>query len=288
MAKRSTDPLAGVVSATAKGERLVFVPSRVREFSVALGGSFFIPLWIAAPLLLPALVIAVLTESGVVWALFWVGLGLTVLAMIGLFLASILVVSTTTVRWVEFRPQGNAQQLVIASFLRSSTVSVADLQRVVIVERIRLGQRKSLKVVLYTRAGKRDCEPGFQAPMSRVDAKALLDWLTTRLRPAHVAVEYRTEVDRNFVCPDEWWAPSSLAALWHVPVGSVDALAVRHGVRSYQYTPRGAAMYSPGKTVMVYDPARVHEVAEKLLKGHTREKHTMGPESDGTKEVPHP
>ncbi|MEV6549809.1 hypothetical protein AB0M57_14035 [Streptomyces sp. NPDC051597] len=283
MAIRNTDPLAGVVSATAEGGRLVFVPSRIREFSVAIGGSVLVPLWIASPLLLPALVIAVLTESGLVWAMLWVGLGLTALAIIGLALGLILTVSTTMVRWVEFRPQGNAKQLVIASLLRSSTASVAELQRVVIVERLRLGQRKSLKVVLHTRAGMKECEAGFQAPISRVAPKALLDWLTSQLGSTHVAVEYQTEVDRNFVCPDEWWTPSSLAALWQVPVGSVDALAVSHGVRSYQYTPRAAAMYSPDKTITVYDPARAHEVAEKLLKKRTRRL-----KSGGSKEVPRP
>ena len=281
MATRKTGPLAGVVSATAAGGRLVFVPSRVREFGVALGASVAVPLWIAAPLLLPALMVAVVTGSGLVWAILWVGLGLTVLAVIGLALALIFMMSTTMVRWIEFRLQGNAKQLVIAYFLRSLTVAAADLQRVVVVERLRVGQRKSIQVVLHTPAGTVECEPGFQAPMSQVGTEALLDWLTSQLGPAQVVVEYRTEVDRNFLCPDEWWTPSDLAALWHVPVGVVDELAVRHGIRSYQYTPRGAAMYSADKVTTVYDPARAHEVAEKL-----RKKRTRGPESGGTKEVP--
>ncbi|MFK8905627.1 hypothetical protein [Streptomyces sp. YS-3] len=282
MAMRSTDPLAGVVSARAAGWRLVFVPSRVRELSFTLGASVAVPLWIAAPLLLPALVIAVITESRLVWGILWVGLGLTILVVIGLALALIFTVSNTMVRWIEFRPQGNAKQLVIAHFLRSSTVAAADLQRVVVVERLRAGQRKSLKVVLHTRAGTVECEPGFQAPMSEVGLKALLDWLTSQLGSAQVAVECRTEVDRNFVCPDEWWTESDLAALWHVPVDAVDKLVACHGIRSYSYTPRGAAMYSPDKTMTVYDPASAHEVAEKLRKQRTRR--SRG--ADGTKEVP--
>ncbi|WP_330350939.1 hypothetical protein [Streptomyces sp. NBC_00582] len=282
MVTRKADPWAGVVSATAAGERLVFVPSRVREFAVALGASVLVPLWIAAPLLLPTLVVAALTESGLVWAIVWVGLGLTVLAVIGLALALLLTMSTTMVRWIEFRPQGDTEQLVIASFLRSTTVAAADLQRVVVVERLRLGQRKSLNVVLHTRGGTVECEPGFQAPVSKVAAQALLDWLTSQLAPTQVAVEYRREVDRNFLCPDQWWTQADLAALWHVPIGAVDELAVRHGVRSYRYTPRGAATDSAGRTMTVYDPARAHEVAEELL-----EEHTMGPEAGGTEETPH-
>ena len=242
-----------------------------------------VPLWMATPLLLPMLVIAVLTESGLLWAIVWVGLGLTALAVIGLAVALMFTVSATMVRWIEFRPQRNAKQLVIARSLRSSIVSAADLRSVVVVEGLRLGQRKSLKVVLHTRGGTVECEPGFQAPMSQVGAEALLAWLTSQLGSAGVAVEYRATVDRNFACPEEWWTRSHLAALWHVPVGAVDELAVRHDVRSYQYTPRAMAMHSPAKTVTVYDPGRAYEVAEDL-----RGQHTMAPEAGAAQEDPRP
>ena len=281
MANRKANPLAGVVSATATGERLVFVPSRVRESGVALGASVVVPLWIATPLLLVTLVVAALTRSGAVWAIVWVVLGLTVLAVIGLALALLVTVSTTMVRWIEFRPQGKTTQLVIARFLRSSTVAVADLQRVVVVERLRLGERKSLAVMLETREGTVKCEPAFRAPLSQADTGALVDWLTGQLGPAQAAVDYRKEVDRNFLCPDEWWTQSDLAALWHVPADAVDELAAHHGVRSHRYTPRAFAMYSPARTMTVYDPARAHEVAEEV-----REEHVGDPEADGTREVP--
>jgi hypothetical protein len=88
-------------------------------------------------------------------------------------------------------------------------------------------------------------------------------------------VEYLAKVDRNFACPEEWWTPSHLAAQWHVPVGVVDELAVRHGVRSYQYTPRAMALYSPAKSVTVYDPDRAYEVAEEL-----RGENSTTPEAD--------
>lgn len=283
MPTRSTNPLAGVVSATAAGGRLVFVPSRVREFGVTLGGSVMVPLWMATPLLLPMLVIAVLTESGLLWAIVWVGLGLTALAVIGLALALMFTVSATMVRWIEFRPQGDAKQLVIARSLRSSIVAAADLRSVVVVEGLRLGQRKSLKVVLHTRGGTVECEPGFQAPMSQVGAEALLAWLTSQLGSAGAAVEYRAKIDRNFACPGEWWTRSHLAALWHVPVGAVDELAARHGVRSYQHTTRAMAMHSPARTVTVYDPDRAYEVAEEL-----RGEHATAPEAGAAQEDPRP
>ncbi|WP_340373831.1 hypothetical protein U5640_00630 [Streptomyces sp. SS7] len=257
------------------------MPSRLREIGVALGASVVVPLWIAAPLLLVALLVAVLTESAQAWAIVWVVLGLTVLAVVGLTLALLVTTSTAMVRWIEFRPHGDATQIVVARFLRSSTVAMADLQRVVVVERLRLGRRKSIRVVLHTRGGTVDCEPGFHAPLSRVGTGALLDWLTGQLGSARAMVEHRTEVDRNFLCPDEWWTPSDLSALWHVPVSAVDELAVRHGIRSYHYTPRGAATYGD-TTKTVYDPARAHEVAEEL-----HEARAVDSGSDGTTEAPH-
>ncbi|MFI1508828.1 hypothetical protein [Streptomyces sp. NPDC020597] len=281
MATRSTNSLAGVVSATADGGRLVFVPSRVRQFGVTLGGSVLVPLWVATPLLLPVLVIAVLTEYRLLWAIVWVGLGLTALAVIGLALALMVTVSATMVRWIEFRPQGNAKHLVIARCLRSSIVPAADLRRIVVVEGLKLGRRESLQVELHTRGETVQCEPGFQAPISQVDTEALLTWLTSQLGSAGAAVEYLAKVDRNFACPGEWWTRSHLAALWHVPVDAVDELAVRHGVRSHRYTPRAMALYSPATTVTVYDPGRAYEVSEELrAEGDTL------PEADATQKGP--
>lgn len=261
MATRDPDPPTGVVSATAAGARLVFVPSRLRELGVALGSSVLIPLWIAAPLLLAFLVVVLLTQSAVAWALFWIVLGLTVLAVVGLIVGLMWVVPATMVRWIEFRPHDSATHLVIARFLRSSTVAAADLERIVVVERFRLGQRKSIKVVLHTgRGGEIACEPAFRAPVCLADTEGLLAWLTSRLGSDRAVVEYQKEIDQNFCCPDEWWTPSALAALWQVPVSAVDELADRHGIRNYRYTPRGAAR----DTVTVYHPGRAHEVAEQL------------------------
>ncbi|WP_406073999.1 hypothetical protein [Streptomyces virginiae] len=278
MTTRDPDPPAGVVSVTAAGTRLLFVPSRLRELGVALGASVLVPLWIAAPLLLAFLVVILFTDSAVAWALFWVVLGLTVLAVVGLVLGLMWMVPATMVRWIEFRPHENATHLVIARFLRSSTIAAADLERVVIVERFRLGQRKSIKVVLHMGRGEEiACEPGFRAPVSLVGTPCLLAWLTDRLGAARTAVEYQKEIDRNFICPDEWWTASALADLWQVPVSAVDELADRHGIRTYRYTPRGAAR----DTVTVYHPGRAHEVAEEL-----RRTRTLRPEAGGDGAAP--
>lgn len=141
---------------------------------------------------------------------------------------------------------------------------MADLQRVVVIERLSLGQRQSIKVVLHTGSETVECEPATSAPLSRVDAQALTDWLTEQLGRVQVAVERQSEVRRDFLRPDEWWTPSHTAELWRVPVGEVDGIAAQRGVETYGYTPRAAAMYSPGTSVTVYDPGRSYEVAEEL------------------------
>ncbi|WP_371619916.1 hypothetical protein [Streptomyces sp. NBC_00454] len=246
------------------GWRLLFVPSRARELAVGLGGSIVVPPKVAAPLLLAALVPAVIWGDSLFWGSFWVLLALTVVAVIVLAVAMTYVTVSLTVRWVEFRPLGNPAQLVIARFLRSSTMAMADLQRVVVIERLSLGQRQSIKVVLHTGSETVECEPGTFTPLSRVDAQALTDWLTEQLGQVQVAVERQTQVKRDFLRPDEWWTPSHTAELWRVPTDEVDAIAAQRGVEIYQYTPRAAAMYSPGTSVTAYDPGRAYEVAEEL------------------------
>ncbi|MFJ9025569.1 hypothetical protein ACIRPU_37190 [Streptomyces sp. NPDC102259] len=134
------------------GWRLLFVPSRARELAFGIGASIMVPSMIAAPLLLAALVAAVISGSSFFWGGFWVLLALMVVAVILLTVAMTYVTVSMTVRWVEFRPLGTPAQVVIARFLRSSTMAMADLQRVVVVERLSLGQRQSIKVVLHTRS----------------------------------------------------------------------------------------------------------------------------------------
>ncbi|MDQ0578577.1 hypothetical protein [Streptomyces rishiriensis] len=257
-------PLAEVVSPVTAGWRLLFVPSRFRELAVALGGSIMVPSMVAAPLLLAALVAAVVSGSSFLWGSFWVLLALTVVAVVLLTVAMMYVTVSMTVRWVELRPLGTPAQVVIARFLRSSTMAMADLQRVVVIDRLSLGQRQSIKVVLHTGSETVECEPATSAPLSRVDAQALTAWLTEQLGRAQVAVERQTEVKRDFLRPDEWWTPSRTAELWRVPLGEVDGIAAQRGVETYGYTPRAAAMYSPGTSVTVYDPGRAYEVAEEL------------------------
>ncbi|GHB52605.1 hypothetical protein GCM10010347_23160 [Streptomyces cirratus] len=246
------------------GWRLLFVPSRARQLAFALGASTVVPAVVAAPLLLGALVAAVISGSSLVWGGLRLLLALTVVAVILLAVAMMCVTVSTMVRWVELRPRATPAQVVIARFLRSSTMATADLQRVVVIERLSLGKRQSIKVVLHTRSETVECEPATSAPLSRVDAQALTGWLTEQLGPAQVAVEHQTQVKRDFLRPDEWWTPSHIAKLWRVPVSEVDAMAARRGVEAYPYTPRASAMYSPGTSVTVYDPGRAYEVAEEL------------------------
>ncbi|MFD9494563.1 hypothetical protein ACFWA1_24140 [Streptomyces sp. NPDC060005] len=265
MKSQRSGPLAEAVLPVTDGWRLLFVPSRVRQLAFGFGASTVVPAVVAAPLLVGVLLGAVISGSSVAWGILWVFLALTVVAMILLIVTTVCVTVSTTVRWVEFRPRGNPAQVVIARFLRSSTMATADLQRVVVIERLSLGQRKSIKVVLHTRGETVECEPAAFAPLARVDAQALTSWLTEQLdRAPQVEVERRTEVKRDFVRPDEWWTPSHTAELWRVPVSEVDGIAARRRVESYGYTPRAAAMYSPGRSVTVYDPGRAYEVAEEL------------------------
>ncbi|WP_411104948.1 hypothetical protein [Streptomyces sp. cmx-4-9] len=240
------------------------MPSRARELAFAFGGSIMVPPMVAAPFLVAALVAAAVSGNSFFWGSFWVLLALTVFAVLLLLVAMVFVTVSTTVRWVEFRPLGSPARIVIAHFLRSSSLAMADLQRVVVIERLSLGQRKSIKVVLHTRSETVQCDPATSAPLARVDAQALTDWLTEQVAPFQVSVERQTEVKRDFLRPDEWWSPSHTAEVWQVPVGEVDGIAARRGVKRHGYTPRAAAMYSPGTTITVYDPGRAYEVAEEL------------------------
>jgi hypothetical protein len=101
--------------------------------------------------------------------------------------------------------------------------------------------------------------------------------LTEQLSRVQVAVERQTEVKRDFLRPDEWWTPSHTAELWRVSVDEVDGIAAQRGVETYAYTPRAAAMYSPGTSVTVYDPGRAYEVAEEL-----RAERAVGQAADST------
>lgn len=60
----------------------MFVRSRGRELATSLGGSIMVPPWVAAPLLLAALVPAVVWGNALIWGIFWVLLTLTVVAVV--------------------------------------------------------------------------------------------------------------------------------------------------------------------------------------------------------------
>ncbi|MEV8533222.1 hypothetical protein [Streptomyces sp. NPDC051211] len=117
---------------------------------------------------------------------------------------------------------------------------------------------------MHTGSETLECEPARSTPLSRVDAQALTGWLAEQLGQFQVAVERQTEVERDFLRPDEWWTRSHTAELWRVPVGEVDGIAAQRGVESHRYTARADAMSSPGTSVTVYDPGRAYDVAEEL------------------------
>ncbi|MFL1905973.1 hypothetical protein ACJWDR_43800 [Streptomyces tauricus] len=212
-----------------------------------------VPLVVAAPLLLAALVPAVIWGNSFLRGSFWVLLALTVAAVIVLAMTMMYVTVSLTVRWVELRPLGTPAQVVIARFLRSSTMAMADLQRAVVIERLSPGQRRSIKVVLHTPSETVECEPATSAPLSRADAQALTDWLTEQLGQVQIAVARQTEVKQDFLCPDEWWTRSHTAGLWRVPVGEVDGVAANAaskciGARPGQTRCTALALRSPSTT----------------------------------------
>ncbi|MFJ5234471.1 hypothetical protein ACIQBJ_31770 [Kitasatospora sp. NPDC088391] len=265
MVMRSPDPAAGSAE-----QRLVFVPSRLRELGLAVGGGVLLPLWVAGPLMLGFALMSVFTGSGIGWALCWGTLVLAALAVLVMTALLLATVVSTTVRWIEFCGTGGAAHLAVARFFRVRTVPPGGLERVVVVERLRLGDRRSVAVVLHLDGEKLTCAPGFGAAVDRVGTGTLVDWLTERAGALGAAVELRTEVERSFVCPEEWWTPEQLAAHWRVPVAEVAGLAGRYDVRAHRYEPRAGALHSPGRTVVVYDPGRAYEVAERLRAGRLR------------------
>lgn len=63
METRRPGSLVEVVLPVTVGWRLLFAPSRARELAAALGGSIMVPPVVAAPLLLAALVAAVISGN---------------------------------------------------------------------------------------------------------------------------------------------------------------------------------------------------------------------------------
>lgn len=247
----------------AGGRRLEVVPHPVRELlGMLFGGVVLVPL-IGLPFVLPSLLVAYFSGYTLVWGLVWAELVVLGLAAVVVVVAGV-VRAPMEVRWVGFRPEHDPPQVEIARLMHRSTLAMDDLRWVTVLERTKLGQRKSITVSLHTTGGTVEGTPSASAPLMRVDAQALTEWLTSELAPCGVEVEYRTEAQKTFQCPEEWLPGGQLAALWKVPPEAVRENAALHGVKSHTYTPRVSAMYNPGNTVTVYDPAHVHEVAETL------------------------
>ena len=268
MTSAPSGPLAKIVDTIPAGTRLKFLPHP----SLELGSAVSIWLRFAAALAVPAAVmvslLAVLFGGVANWLLF-------VAITAGVFFVVIFTAATafqvhkawSRYRSLELRTAVTAAQVAVVGGWfgrRSQVIPVADLRGVVVAERLKLGRREALDVVLHIGGDELVTLAADNYATRKVSAGELTTWLRDQLSPAHVTVRHETEVDKNFLCPDQWWRAGTVASMWRVPLSEVASIAGRHDVRTYTYTPREYAMYSPTKTVTLYDPGTAFEVAQEL------------------------
>jgi hypothetical protein len=268
MTSAPSGPLAKIVSTTPAGSRLKFLPHPSRELGKA------VRVWLlgAAGLALPAAGLVTLIPSffgGVAnWFLFFaITAGVLFLVIFTAAMAFEVHRAWSRPRSIELRTAGTpAQVAVVGGWFgrRSQVIPVADLRGVVVAERLKLGRREALDVVLDIGGDKPVTLAADNYATRKVSAGELTTWLRDQLGPTHVTVRRETEVNKNFLCPDQWWQAGTVASMWRVPISEVNSIAGRHHVRTYTYTPREYAMYSPTKTVTVYDPGTAFEVAQEL------------------------
>jgi hypothetical protein len=268
MTSSPSGPLVKIAGTTLTGARLTFLAHPSRELGRALS------IWLrAAPAMaLPAAALVSLVTiffGGVAnWFLF---VAITAGAFFVVIFTAAMAFEAhrawSRPRSLELQTAGTPAQVVVAagwSGRRTQVIPVADLRRVVVTERLKLGRREALDVVLHTGGDKLVTLPAHTYATRGVSGGELTSWLQDQLRPAHVSVRHETEVNKNFLCPDQWWPAGTVASVWQVPVSEVGSTAGRHDVRTYTYTPRAYAMYSPTRTVTVYDPGTAFEVAQEL------------------------
>lgn len=205
-------------------------------------------------------VAAVVGGAVAVWRTGLVLLGLLLLA--GVVVAVVMVRGAMTdVCRVELRPGDAPTVLVVRRVWGSSTIPVADLRRVVVVERRRLDRCDGVQVVLHSDGEVWTCPAGSGSPMERVSPLELAGWLTGRLGPAGVRVECETETVPACLTLENWWTAEKVAQVWRVPVARVAETARQQGVRSDTLLPRIGAMYQPGRSIgPLYDPDDVCRV----------------------------
>ncbi|MFE0465191.1 hypothetical protein ACFW1A_38660 [Kitasatospora sp. NPDC058965] len=267
MVTQDSGPLAGAVEPGATGQRLVFVPSRAGELGSVLAVKALAPALVATPLLLLALELAHVENRASYWRLAWVLVWIAVLVVLLRSASALFVALARTVRSVEFRTEGEAPRLVITRFLHSVAVPSAELRFVKVEEQLRVGERRSIKVLLYfdLAAGPVECAPprSIQSGWGG-STEMLLDWLTGQLGPLRIPVEYEAISQRHFECPEEWWQADRPARLWQVPKSEVAELAARYGVSRAEYLDQDGGKDRSAATITVYDPAQVYDLIERI------------------------
>jgi hypothetical protein len=271
MTSELSGPLAKIVRTTPVGSRLNFLPHPSRELApaawiwvrgggaLALAVSGFVTMFTG--LLIHGLnwfVLYALTAAAAFVIIFTIAMSFAVRA------------AWARPRSVELQTAGTPPQVVVTAGWHgrgSEVIPLADVSRVVVCERLKLGRRSALNIVLHVGGDKLVTLAADSYATKQIGTKELTSWLSEQLSPAHVTVERDTEIHKEFLRPDEWWQAGTVASVWQVPAGRVPLLAAQHGVRTYVYTPREFAMYSPNKTVTVYDPGGAYEVAKELHAG---------------------
>lgn len=246
-----------------EGWRLVFLPSLTGHLLSSAAAGMVIPLVVT----LPATLFCVLPVAGVVGG--GAGALRTGLVLFGLLLLAGVAVAValvraagTDVRWVELRPGAAPTVLVVRRVWGRSTVRVADLRRVVVVERRKLDRRIGVQVVVHTGGETVTCTAGQGSPTERVGVAQLAGWVSERLASAGVLVEWETVTEPALLTVENWWTAEKVAQAWRVPVARVPEIAQQQGVRSHTGLSRIGATHQPGRsTGPRYDPDDVCRVA---------------------------
>lgn len=247
--------LPGIVSEKPDGWRLVFLPSAARH----LGGNAAAGLVTPAVMAVPFTIVLVPAAWGffgatAAWyaALVLVG----TLVLLGLALSVFVVVhESAAVRWVALCPREAPEFLVVRRVFGGTRAPMADVRRVTVLHRVKMGKPNGVDVVFHTATGEISC-PRVE------DASNLAEWLCDVL--VGVEVERTRIVDRVHLTRDQWWPGARVAAEWGVPVEAVGALIDHFGVRGHFFVPRVGAMHGINQGVNLYDPDDVQEITDQL------------------------
>jgi hypothetical protein len=266
MAPQVSGSLAKFVSTNAAGSRLRLLhPVRALEPAVKVWpqAGLILATSLTGFVILATAILSISMGWHVLLAIF-AGLYIVIVAL-GIPLSALWVIKRQ--RWLELRVDPTPAQVAVVGGWRSrreEVIAMADLHEVVVRQRSKLGYRSALDIMLRLYGGKElTCHADIYS-MKKISPNMLAGWLEQQLSPFDVSVRVETEAVKEFQCPEQWWPPAKVASMWQVPVGQVAVIAGQRKVRGYAYTPRGFAMYSPHRTVTVYDPGRAWEVAMEL------------------------